>query len=107
MPRFSLISLFLVIFVAPLLAQENFLRTPGDAAATSYAPVEILDAQMQRAVSDLTSLMAAGEVAWEQNAPAVHRLGAEVAHSRRSAGCTTSTPNTKWRLPESFCPPLR
>ena len=71
--------LVLFVFVASLSAQENFLRTPGDATATSYAPVEILDAQMNRAVSELATLMAAGEASWEQNAPAVHRLGAEIA----------------------------
>lgn len=79
MKHFLSILVVSFVFTSSLSAQEHFLRTPGDATATSYAPVEMLDAQMNRAVSELAPLMAAGEASWEQNAPAVHRLAAEIS----------------------------
>lgn len=55
------------------------LRTPGDSAATSYAPVEVLNAQINALVEELTAKMAQGEAHWQENAPEVRRLASAIA----------------------------
>lgn len=91
---FCVFSLTAVMFcglcVSEVLAQE---RSPGDAAATSYAPIEVLNAQIQTAVAELTEKMNAGEAQWNENAAEVRRLANVLAVFAQVAG-----------LHDQYCP---
>lgn len=83
--------------VVPVQSQTSAeMRTPADSAATSYAPVDTLYAQIQATVAELTEKMDAlqtGAVSWENSADDVHRLSGAIAVYALVAG-----------LHDQYCP---
>ncbi len=97
-PVFFLISLsFFFVAVTPVWSQISAeMRTPADAAATSYAPVEVLEFQIKATISELTEKMdalKAGTVSWEESADDIHRLSGAIAVYALVAG-----------LHDQYCP---
>ena len=84
------VVIFCGLCVTPVSAQE---RSPGDAAATSYAPIEVLNAQIQATVAELAEKMNAGEAYWDENAAEVRRLANVLAVFAQVAG-----------LHDQYCP---
>lgn len=79
-----LILLLTFFFSSPLFGQMG-QRTPGDSAATSYAPVEVLDSQMKLAVSELEAKIR-NEADWPVNGSEVRRLANVIAVFGQIAG---------------------
>ncbi len=83
--------------VVPALCQTSAeMRTPADAAATSYAPVDTLYAQIQATTAELTEKMDAlqtGAVSWDDSEADIHRLSGAIAVYALVAG-----------LHDQYCP---